>query len=67
MVQKLWKERCPMPTYEYNCEKCGNRFSTILSLREYEKEKERMRCPKCKSKKVKQLLSSFIAKTSNKS
>lgn len=56
-----------MPTYEYSCEKCGNQFSLILSMREYEKEKDRIRCPKCKSKRVKQLLSSFIAKTTNKS
>jgi len=55
-----------MPTYEYNCEKCGNQFSMILSLREYEKERERVRCPKCKSRKVKQKLSSFIAKTTKK-
>ncbi|MCX8022744.1 MAG: zinc ribbon domain-containing protein [Syntrophorhabdaceae bacterium] len=55
-----------MPTYEYICEKCGKEFSVILSIREYEKEKERMRCPGCKSRKVKQLLSSFIAKTSKK-
>jgi putative FmdB family regulatory protein len=55
-----------MPTYEYKCEKCGNEFSMILSLREYDKERERMRCPKCKSRKVKQALSTFIAKTTHK-
>ncbi len=54
-----------MPTYEYDCDKCGNRFSLILSIRDYEKEKERIRCPKCKSKKVKQALSTFIAKTTH--
>ena len=52
-----------MPTYEFNCEKCANVFSLILSIREFEKEKERIRCPKCKSKRVKQAFSSFIAKT----
>ena len=55
-----------MPTYEYTCEKCGNAFSVILSMREYDKERERMRCPKCKSKKVKQVFSTFIAKTTHK-
>ncbi len=54
-----------MPTYEYTCEKCGNQFSLILSIREYEKEKERTRCPKCKSKRVKQIMSTFIAKTTH--
>lgn len=56
-----------MPTYEFNCEKCGNQFVLILSMREYEKEQERFRCPKCKSKKVKQVMSSFTAKTTRKS
>ncbi|HBA55589.1 FmdB family zinc ribbon protein [Syntrophorhabdus aromaticivorans] len=55
-----------MPTYEYNCEKCGNQFTVILTIREYEKERERMRCPKCKTKRVKQLPSIFTAKTSDK-
>ena len=56
-----------MPTYEFNCEKCANAFSLILSMREYEKGRERIRCPKCKSKRVKQAFSSFIAKTTKKS
>ena len=55
-----------MPTYEFTCDKCSNQFSLILSLREYEKDRERIRCPKCKSKRVTQALSSFIAKTTKK-
>jgi putative FmdB family regulatory protein len=55
-----------MPTYEFDCEKCGNKFSLILTMREYEKEKERFRCPKCKSKRVKQVFSPFVAKTTHK-
>jgi putative FmdB family regulatory protein len=55
-----------MPTYEFHCEKCGNKFTSILTMREYEKEKERFRCPKCKSKKVKQIFSPFVAKTTHK-
>ncbi len=56
-----------MPTYEYGCEKCGNKFILVLSLREYEKERERVRCPKCRSKRVKQVFSDFIARTTKKS
>jgi putative FmdB family regulatory protein len=56
-----------MPTYEFSCEKCGNTSSLILSIREYEKGKDRMRCPKCKTRKIKQVLSSFVAKTATKS
>jgi putative FmdB family regulatory protein len=55
-----------MPTYEFDCEKCGTKFSLILTMREYDKEKERFRCPKCKSKRVKQVFSPFVVKTSNK-
>lgn len=55
-----------MPTYEFKCEKCENEFSKIMSVHEHEKERDRMRCPKCKSKKVKQVMSTFIAKTSHK-
>ena len=56
-----------MPTYEFDCEKCGNKFTLILTMPEYEKERQRFRCPKCKSKKVKQIFSPFVAKTSHKS
>ena len=53
-----------MPTYEYLCEKCGEAFSRIMSMREYETGK--VTCPKCNSPKVKQQLGEFIAKTSRK-
>jgi len=54
-----------MPTYEYLCEKCGEAFSRIMSIREYEAAK--VTCPKCNSVEVKQQMSEFIAKTSRKS
>lgn len=54
-----------MPTYDYQCGKCQNEFTLIMSMSEHEKKK--VRCPKCKSTKVKQLLSAFTAKTSRKS
>ena len=54
-----------MPTYDYQCQKCQNEFTLILSMSEHEKKK--IRCPKCKSTKVKQLISAFTAKTSRKS
>jgi putative FmdB family regulatory protein len=56
-----------MPTYDFDCEKCGNKFTLILTLGEYEKERDRFRCPKCKSKRVKQVFTPFVAKTSHKS
>jgi putative FmdB family regulatory protein len=35
-----------MPTYEYECEKCGHRFELFQSM----SEAPRKRCPKCRGK-----------------
>ncbi len=35
-----------MPTYEYECEKCGHRFEVFQSM----SEPPRKRCPKCRGK-----------------
>jgi putative FmdB family regulatory protein len=35
-----------MPTYDYECEKCGHRFELFQSM----KDAPRKRCPKCKGK-----------------
>ena len=59
-----WKEET-MPSYEFLCEKCKNQYSLQLSLAEYEKKK--YACPKCKSRKVKQQITTFQTKTSRKS
>ena len=40
-----------MPTYEYECEKCGHRFELFQSM----KDEPKKRCPKCKGK-VKRLI-----------
>ncbi len=40
-----------MPTYEYECEKCGHRFELFQSMSDPPKR----RCPKCKGK-VRRLL-----------
>lgn len=52
-----------MPMYEYECEKCKKTFTLALSFKEHE---EGAVCPECGSKKVTQLISSFIAKTASK-
>jgi putative FmdB family regulatory protein len=54
-----------MPTYDFKCEKCNKPFTLVLKLVEYEKKK--FQCPKCKSKKVVQQITSFQTITSNKS
>jgi len=54
-----------MPTYEYQCRACGHEFSLVQTISEHEKAK--VACPKCQSKRTRQLVSSFTAKTSRKS
>jgi putative FmdB family regulatory protein len=54
-----------MPTYDFQCEKCNHEFSRVQSISGHEKQK--VTCPKCKGKKVKQLMTAFTAKTSRKS
>jgi putative FmdB family regulatory protein len=59
------KEGYDMPTYDFKCEKCSKKFSLLISVSEY--DKKGFRCPKCKSTKVKQQITSFQVTTSKKS
>lgn len=54
-----------MPTYEFQCTQCQHEFTLIMSISEYARGGHT--CPKCGSTGVKQLISTFIAKTSRKS
>ncbi len=54
-----------MPVYDYKCEKCGNAFSLVMSISE--KGAKKVKCPKCKSTRIKQVYSGFFAVTSKKS
>ncbi|MFB3925604.1 MAG: zinc ribbon domain-containing protein [Syntrophales bacterium] len=54
-----------MPTYDYQCESCKNEFSVVRSISEYGKMD--VTCPRCKSNDVRQLISTFMVKTSRKS
>ncbi len=54
-----------MPVYEFECLKCGETFQETVSIAEYEKQK--FRCPKCKSRQVEQLVSGVLVETSRKS
>lgn len=57
--------RCKVPSYEFECDDCKNIFTVRLTLAQYEKKD--YHCLKCKSKKVKQQITSFQTKTSRKS
>ncbi len=52
-----------MPLYEYRCEKCGEKFETLISLN---KISDPVECIKCGSKETTRLLSSFSASSSSK-
>jgi putative FmdB family regulatory protein len=54
-----------MPTYDDRCEKCGEEFSVILTVSEH--DARQVSCPKCKGKKLGQLVSGFHAITARKS
>jgi putative FmdB family regulatory protein len=56
-----------MPTYEYFCRKCEKPFELLSSLAEYEREKNKVACPKCGSSRVVRQISAFEVKTSKKS
>jgi putative FmdB family regulatory protein len=56
-------EKC-MPTYEYRCRDCENVFDRVEPLSEHGASLPK--CPKCKSRNVEQVLTSFFAKTSHK-
>ncbi len=47
-----------MPLYEYRCEKCGFEFELLRSVAAADDE---TKCPKCRSKSVERILSTFAA------
>jgi len=55
-----------MPLYEYECRKCGNKFSIVLRMSELAKESH-VRCPRCSSVKVQKCIEPFFAVTPRKS
>ena len=54
-----------MPSYDFRCEKCNKKFTLTLPISEF--DKTTFRCPKCKSTRVKQQITSFQTVTSKKS
>jgi putative FmdB family regulatory protein len=54
-----------MPQYDYRCKDCGKKFTKIMGIKEHDTAK--VKCPKCDSLEVTQLISSFVPITSKKS
>lgn len=44
-----------MPTFDFECNKCGHRFSELVSIR----DKDKVRCPEC-GENVRQLFTGFL-------
>jgi putative FmdB family regulatory protein len=54
-----------MPLYEYECHACGNRFTEMMSVSEYETRSAR--CPKCESGQTEPLIQAAYVATTKKS
>jgi putative FmdB family regulatory protein len=51
------KDRCTMPTYEYECDACQHRFEEFQSM----KDKALKKCPKCTAPKLRRLFGTGAA------
>jgi len=54
-----------MPTYEYRCLNCKKKFTLVMSVSDFDRKKPK--CPKCRSRRIEQLIQPFFAVTSKKS
>ena len=54
-----------MPRYEFMCAKCKKAFELTMTISE--REKARVKCPKCEGTKVIPQLGTFMTQTSKKS
>lgn len=54
-----------MPRYQYHCDDCQNEFERPEHMDDH--ERAHPACPECGSKNVRQVFTSFFAKTSRKS
>jgi len=54
-----------MPVYEYHCGKCDREVTLTLAISQH--DKGQIKCPKCGSKALRPLLSTFMSQTAKKS
>jgi len=65
-LQKFfYQEVIHMPMYEYKCLDCGKESEVALSISD--RQSRQVTCPHCKSKRMEQVFTSVMAKTSRKS
>jgi putative FmdB family regulatory protein len=56
-----------MPTYEYRCTDCGERFTRLESIQQHDRQRPAPACPKCRSPDVERVLTPVFVKTIRKS
>jgi len=54
-----------MATYDFRCGGCKKRFTLTMSIAD--RERKRIKCPKCGSQRLEPVFTPFFAKTSRKS
>ena len=54
-----------MPTYTYQCKACNHTFEKVMTFQEHDRE-SKPACPKCESRSVEQVPSSFQVVTGKK-
>ncbi len=54
-----------MPTYDFRCGGCRKKYTVTMSITD--RDRKRIKCPKCGSSKAEPIFTSFFAKTSRKS
>jgi len=54
-----------MPVYEYHCDKCNREVTFTVTISGH--NKGQIKCPKCGSKALRPLLSTFMSQTAKKS
>jgi putative FmdB family regulatory protein len=54
-----------MPTYDFRCGGCRKKYTLTMTITD--RDRKRIKCPKCGSSKAEQIFMPFIAKTSRKS
>jgi putative FmdB family regulatory protein len=54
-----------MPTYSYECARCGKKFTLHTTIADHDRHKTE--CPKCGRRKLQQRVQGFFAVTAKKS
>ncbi len=55
-----------MATYQFKCTQCGKKFTVEQTFRQHDRH-EAVKCPQCRSAKVKQQITQVYARTAKKS